>query len=492
MKIAIIGGGISGCAIYLALKKRLPQPPAPADEHQYTIFEAYDTPRNRPTQITPGEAHSATLVVGGGIGLHPNGVRSLQRLNEDLARDVQRAGHLFKEQRFISAYGWMLARMPCEFSGIQSISLSRHALWNCLRSYVPDDVIVTKRVSQVIANANGRSVVKFADGTSDVEADLIIGADGLRSPTRRALFPDASEDLYPPIFRQVIRPPSRLCRFLIEPMILLSGLVGVGGVMQSDEFKTFIEPSTMNFIFGGNGFCGYSFVQSPEVSPERPSTMQAGDTASDNTIMWWSTYQMDSCPDPKSVDKEAILRDLHTRLDSWKDPAIKKILSMAQIQTIFPQNSTPELPTWSRDGVILIGDAAHTLTPTSGQGTCQALEDVECFSMLFAHLLKQIYNTSKNISLCDIATVEKEAIAQTMAKHMEIRQPRVRAIQERAKGFDNNKKNISKVAEFIMYLALFIMGKLPTPAWLTQLWAYDIADEVNNEIQKMGAKNPEV
>ncbi|EEP76802.1 predicted protein [Uncinocarpus reesii 1704] len=200
MKIAIVGAGISGCAIYLALKKRLPEPPAPGSQHEYIIFESYDTPRNSTSQQAPGETHSASLVVGGGIGLHPNGVRSLERLDENLARDVKHAGHSFNVQKFMSAYGCTLARLPCALDDTYSISLSRHALWNCLRNYVPDDIIVTRRVSSVIANPKGRSVIKFADGSPDYEADLIIGADGLKSPTRRALFPEAKEDPYPAEF----------------------------------------------------------------------------------------------------------------------------------------------------------------------------------------------------------------------------------------------------------------------------------------------------
>lgn len=201
MKIAIIGGGISGFAIYLSLKKRLPQPPAPAPQHEYIIFEAYDTKSNPTLEHAPGETHSATLAVGGGIGLHPNGVRLLDRLNADLARDVKHAGHPVNVQKMISSYGRTLARLPCEHEGVASISLSRHALWKCLRKYIPESIIVTKRVSQVITNSEGRGFIRFDDGSEDVEADLIIGADGLKSQTRRALFPEAEDEPYPPQFK---------------------------------------------------------------------------------------------------------------------------------------------------------------------------------------------------------------------------------------------------------------------------------------------------
>ncbi|EER29647.1 FAD binding domain containing protein [Coccidioides posadasii C735 delta SOWgp] len=468
MKIAIVGGGISGCAIYLALKKRLPQPPASMAEHEFVIFESYDTTRNLASQHAPGDTHSASLIVGGGIGLHPNGVRSLERLNEDLARDVKLAGHCFNVQKFMSSYGRELARLPCSSEDTYSISLSRHALWSCLRNYVPDDLIVTKRVTQVIANSNGRSVIQFADGSPDEEADLVIGADGLKSPTRRALFPEAKEDPYPPEF---------------------AGLVGVGGVVQGEEFKSLVEPCTINFVFGRNGFFGYSFVQSLTNPSEYISSTSQSKTTPSDTVMWWSTYEMESCPDPRAVDKEAILRDLHNRLDTWKDPIIQKILGTVNIQTIFPVNTTPELPTWTRDGVIVIGDAAHTLTPTSGQGTCQALEDVECFSMLLSHFLNKTYDSLSDPSAAALARIERETIAQVMQKHMEIRKPRVHAIQEKGKQFDQKKKNLGRVAEFMMYFGLFIMGKLPMPSWMTGLWTYDIANEVNYEISKMEAEN---
>ena len=80
------------------------------------------------------------------------------------------------------------------------VASSRHSLWKCLRMRIPDNVIVNKRISEVIANANNRNVVKFADGSPDVEADLVIGADGIKSTVKRALFPEANEDPYPPSY----------------------------------------------------------------------------------------------------------------------------------------------------------------------------------------------------------------------------------------------------------------------------------------------------
>jgi 2-polyprenyl-6-methoxyphenol hydroxylase-like FAD-dependent oxidoreductase len=204
MKIAIVGAGISGCAVYLALKKHLPS--LRDEEHEYTIYEAYDTPRNKPSNHEPGNTHSASLVVGGGIGLGPNGLNVLKRLDQELFHDVVRAGYPYAFQQMKSAHGWNLMRTPSASGNppVSSISMSRHALWNCLRNRVPDNVIVNRRILQIVAVPHGRNVIKFADGSPDVEADLIIGADGLKSTARRALFPEATDDPFPPHYEYVV------------------------------------------------------------------------------------------------------------------------------------------------------------------------------------------------------------------------------------------------------------------------------------------------
>jgi 2-polyprenyl-6-methoxyphenol hydroxylase-like FAD-dependent oxidoreductase len=200
MKIVIIGGGISGCSLYLALQKHLPRPASPAQNHEYTIYEAYDTPRNLPGHHASGETHSATLVVGGGLGIGPNGLNVLKRLDEDLFHDTVRAGYPYSCSKLLNSYGWTLMRIPAQGGTppISSVAISRHAIWNCLRSRVPDGVIVNKRVSEVVANHDGRNIIRFADDSPDVEADLVVGADGLRSTVKRALFPESKEDPFPP------------------------------------------------------------------------------------------------------------------------------------------------------------------------------------------------------------------------------------------------------------------------------------------------------
>lgn len=189
MKIVIIGAGISGCAAYLSLKKHLPRP----EDHSYTIYESHDTSKDTTSDDRSyADGHSSTLVVGGGLGVGPNGLNVLRRLDEDLLRDVVRGGYAVSHSYMKNKHGRVLVRMAAQKKSTRTMNLvacSRHSLWRSLRTRIPDEIIVNKRVSEVVANPDGRNLVHFTDGSPPVEADLVIGADGLKSTVKRALFP---------------------------------------------------------------------------------------------------------------------------------------------------------------------------------------------------------------------------------------------------------------------------------------------------------------
>jgi 2-polyprenyl-6-methoxyphenol hydroxylase-like FAD-dependent oxidoreductase len=201
MKIVIVGAGITGCTAYLALRKHLPKPSGSSHDHEYTIYEAYDVSKDDFREKQEHSTHSSTLIVGGGLGIGPNGLNVLERLDESLVRDITRGGYAYSRSNMKSKHGRTLMSGDASVGSnppMNSLGSSRQSMWRCLKNRIPEGVIVNKRVSQVEANTEGRNIVRFVDGSPPVEADLVIGADGLRTTVKKALFPDAKEDLYPP------------------------------------------------------------------------------------------------------------------------------------------------------------------------------------------------------------------------------------------------------------------------------------------------------
>lgn len=204
MKIIIIGAGIAGCAAYLELRKHLQQPDGCNEPHEIRIYEAYDTSADIAVgEILEEHSHSSKILVGGGLGITSNGLNVLRRLDEELLLDVVRGGYVTATSNMKSKDGWSLFSLPNNSSTKSdeisyTVATSRHQFWKALRRRIPDDHIIHKRTSRVVARRNGRNLVCFSDGTPAVEADLVIGADGVRSTVKAALFPDADEDPYPP------------------------------------------------------------------------------------------------------------------------------------------------------------------------------------------------------------------------------------------------------------------------------------------------------
>ncbi|KAK1255634.1 hypothetical protein MKX07_007893 [Trichoderma sp. CBMAI-0711] len=468
MKIAIIGAGIAGCAVYLELKKHLPKIEASAEGHEITIYEAYDTGKDVTSDDREeGPTHSSTLIVGGGLGIAPNGLGVIQRLDEALLRDVTRGGYVISRSNMKNKNGSLLMCIDINSpyasepgspaKKLNMVACSRHSLWRCLRTRIPDTAIVNKRVSQVIANPEGRNTIQFVDGSNAVEVDLVIGADGVKSITKRALFPDAAEDPYPPHYE---------------------GLVGIGGFIPAAGLEEFVEKGSMNFIHGGNGFFGYFFSESNPSDPKRESPYDVSEPG--DTLAWWSTYEIKECPDRKTLDLADISRRLRERHGQWKDPVIQRVLESARVSNMYPTWTSPPLPSWERDGVVLLGDAAHALPSTSGQGVSQALEDCESFALFLAHQLTRGDSSSP--------TTQRQAVTKAARQYMELRKPRVTEILESAKRIQNVKRDMGIIREYAMYSFFKLMGLFPNLAAkpMRKVYEYNIAEQVAQVIASDG------
>lgn len=202
MKIVIVGGGISGLALYIALQKHLGKPHAGEGLLEVFIYETYDASRHQNRMESAGEGQDEHLrlvseAVGGALGVSPNGMRVLGNLCEKLYQDVASHGYPVSRFRICNAHGWALGNFSAADKSTPSretFMISRQALWNCLRDRVPDHVIIRKTVSAITCGTNQRPRVSFADDSPDEEADLVLGADGVRSVAKSVVLGDRGKD----------------------------------------------------------------------------------------------------------------------------------------------------------------------------------------------------------------------------------------------------------------------------------------------------------
>lgn len=206
----------------------------------------------------------------------------------------------------------------------------------------------------------------------------------------------------------------------------------------------------MVFTFGRTGFFGYA----------------SGSPASANALMWWSTFETDLIPSKTDLDVDEIKAKMKERHGNWADPVVRDIVSKAEVQSIYPTWVLPDLPHWGENGIVLVGDAAHAMSPTTGQGASQALEDAQTLSLLLAETLKRAYGrttgeTTGSFAEETVADKERESADQTLKLFYKIRRPRVAAIAARGKKFDSGKRNMSVVEEYAMYCVLWVINHFP-------------------------------
>ncbi|KXS16405.1 FAD/NAD(P)-binding domain-containing protein [Gonapodya prolifera JEL478] len=158
MKILIIGGGLAGPVLALALKRA---------GYEVHIFDRVEAPHPASGEFEPG-------ALGGGLTLMENGLRVFRRLG--LLDSIVAAGTP------VLSYD-MLNILRCNISRALFTALSKEGV-----QLQPNKKLVSITQPDPAAHTLGVTAV-FSDGTQ-TSGDILIAADGVHSTVRSILFPD--------------------------------------------------------------------------------------------------------------------------------------------------------------------------------------------------------------------------------------------------------------------------------------------------------------
>ncbi|MFH8370110.1 FAD-dependent monooxygenase [Streptomyces sp. NPDC018031] len=283
--------------------------------------------------VTVLERAAALAPVGAGIALAPNALRALDTIG--LGDDI-RALSAWQGDGGVRAPGgrWLSrtdSRAAARRFGGPLVLLHRATLIDLLLSRLPAGTLRTgSPATPAEAGGTGRPAL-VTTPTGEIGADLVVAADGIASPARRALFPGHPQPAYAGFttWRMVVPGPDR--------------------------------PFAPHETWGRGMMWGSQPLKDGRVYAYAGAVVPAGGRAPD--------------------ERAELLR----RFGDWHHP-VPDILAAADPATVLRHDvhtMAVPLPAYHRGRTALLGDAAHAMPPSLGQGGNQAVED----AVVLAHRL---------------------------------------------------------------------------------------------------------
>jgi 2-polyprenyl-6-methoxyphenol hydroxylase-like FAD-dependent oxidoreductase len=270
--------------------------------------------------------------IGAGISLWPNAVKALRRLGVGDAVEAEGApAHdaAFRSRRGVQLGASITNRLEERF-GAPLILVHRARLQAVMRRALGAESIRLGAECAAVEQGDGEATVRLVGGGLERGA-VVIGADGLHSRVRAALFADG-----PPRY---------------------AGITAWRGVVPLDD--------TLRRRIPG----GESFGHGSLFGVARLNGSQA---------YWWaSARRAESDGDEPAAEKSSLLR----AFSGWHVPIPELIAATppeAIIRTCLYDRHPLERLSLGR--IALAGDAAHPMLPNLGQGACQAIEDAVVLS----------------------------------------------------------------------------------------------------------------
>ncbi|EXJ75438.1 uncharacterized protein A1O5_02134 [Cladophialophora psammophila CBS 110553] len=328
-EVAIIGAGLSGLTLALALHKQ---------GIKSTVYESRPAPLN----------------IGGAVMLSPNALKVLDAL--DVYQDVRGRGYNFELLKVVKVDGELIETY--EFGGKEKYGYQAN---RCYR-YELIDVILSKIHSLGVSVVFGRKYVRVVDETEDhvvwessdgtqSMASFLVGADGIHSSVRKYLYPD------------------------VEPKFIeMAGITSAVPASQvTYPYGKIDQPLTITAE--GKG----AFV----IAPQKPDASEMFFGKQKHIEEELSREGWDKF----LADKEGLVKFLQQDAEAFGEVAVTATAKIPHDKiNVWPFYVIPHLDRWAsqKRRVVILGDAAHAIPPSAGQGINQAFEDVYMFSLLLA------------------------------------------------------------------------------------------------------------
>jgi len=318
--------------------------------------------------------------VGAGIIMNPNAMRVLER--NGLAAALRERGWPYLARETCDHRGRLLARRdyrPLYAAGTLAVGTLvhrahlHHALYDSLP---PGTVRFGARVVDLEVRPDRVGVE--LEGGERLEADLLVGADGIRSLVREAVFGAAA-----PVYLGY-----RSHRLVVD---------------NRDRVEDFTE-------FLGRG--------------KRVGLVPI----SRDSLYVWTTFNSP----PESTDHAlASVAEFRAHFAEFTDPRVRGALAQLEstdgilctdVEEVFQES-------WVAGRVVLLGDAAHALTPNMGQGAGMAMED--------AAVLAETLDTVR---------VGARPLPAALASYVERRRPRVATVVRLSREVGEDGQRIGRLA----------------------------------------------
>ncbi len=306
-KVAIVGAGIGGLTAAIAMHRR-------------------------GIEVGVYEQSPQIAEIGAGVSLSPNAIKAFRALGLD--QHIAAIG-FESDNQLVRAWdsGDILSKVfrkgvyQKEF-GAPYLSAHRADLVEVLRQQLPSNVIHLNARCTGVETSGSTARALFADGT-EIDADLIVGADGIRSAVRQSLFG-----------RDAPRFTGSVCwRGLVPLDAFPPGTI-------STDLTLYMGPRSHVIHFMVRRGALINFVAHVE------------------TDAWTQESWTEECERSEVMETFA----------GWHEPLLRLLGSSNRYYKWALYDRDP-LERWSKGRVTLLGDAAHAMLPHIGQGACMAIED---------------------------------------------------------------------------------------------------------------------